>query len=265
MKKLFALVLLLCSLLSLTACAGEQTKTIYLLETVDCQLIQADMDRSYRAEANIYDKNGAMTGRKTTDSQGFSMEWTVQTDEYGRVVQMAGTDRYGTQHTWQYTYDAWGNVQTLSKIVGSHRVNYEVNTWDSQGRILTREFWINDDMTKTEYIYDGDRLEKQVTYSGDQEVSKVLYNYDSQGRLKRVVYYTGKALTRGTDYSYSEDGRTTYIEDSAKKSRTEQTHDENGNLVRSVVYNKDGKVLETYEYTYRAVKIPADWPRKTEQ
>lgn len=262
MKRLCAIFLLSCILFGMTACGREEMKTIYLLETVYCQDTRSGGRMEYYSEENTYDENGAMLSHKTNDAMWSITIWTVETDEFGRVVKMTGTNSYGTDSTWLYTYDTWGNVYTLSKYIGEHRQNHEVNVYDANGNLLSQEFWISDDLYETEYIYADDRLVQQVKRHDGEETGKVLYCYDEQGRVKTETCYGRESVTEIQEYSYSEDGRTTYIDYSRAGKREELVQDENGNLILRIVYNEDGEIVYRYEYTYRAVQIPADWPRK---
>ena len=105
--------------------------------------------------------------------------------------------------------------------------------------------------------------------SADGTVTEVVsWVYNDQGQLIQRLYYEDASADTpyGTDtFTYSEDGLTRTMTSTLQTSlsggqkKVIATFDEFGNLLREETVS--GSTSTVREFSYRAVRIPADWPR----
>lgn len=287
MKRAFALLLALCLLLSLAACGEPEatkdrdkqtnssqtsttqpqelgTKTIYVLV---CQKTESYADGVLcysESITNYYDANGLLTKQERTDKDGKTETYTAELDKYGRVVSLTYAGE-GITKSYTYKYDRWGNV---ARERFDREVDYLNKSWtyDADGNLLNYE---EKDLFTTiseQYTYENGRLHSIVKYYGKTETGTRIYDYDEQGRVANISYYDPGEDTPWCSYvySYSEDGLTTYADRKSKNPTLEQrlttVVDAYGNIIREE--DAEGGRTTVIEYTYQAIEVPADYPRK---
>lgn len=193
------------------------------------------------------------------DGTFYRMDYTYSDyDEYGYengvTYKNSGEYKPGDPYESTTTVDITNQVDSSGRVTERWTYNsYESGdytrdtdyhyTYTYDGNTLTQADW---EMTEDSYTLTGtrtyDEYGHQISYStkstwddGDTSTSESTHTYElkSDGTPISEVYV----------YSY------TGFDGVTKESRTEYTYDENGNLVKMVETDEDGKV-ETEEYTY---------------
>lgn len=129
---------------------------------------------------NTYDKNGNIIG-----------EYHYTYDQYGETLEK---DSY----TVKYEYDG-KNRMTRKEVFNLNRQRIEeesytiVSKYDEDDKIITRDMYTFDrDLKKAEeYKYDEDQalIEKTVWLSYGSTVPDIIYKYDEEGYVNKMVYY----------------------------------------------------------------------------
>lgn len=287
MKKILSLTLALAMLFTLAACGEPEdtknqdkqpgssqttttqpeevgTKTIYVLVSQTTTKYEGDTLEYSTSIQNYYDDNGLMVKQERTDKNGTTVTYTAETDEYGRVVRLSYTVN-GSVISYTYDYDKYGNV---IREVFDREVDYVRKSWkyDASGNLLSYKEEELFSTISDKYIYEDGKLHSVERYYGDLQNRICIYDYDSQGRIAHIFYHDpGEDTPWCTDvYSYSDDGLTTYIDREFNMPTLEQQEvtvvDAYGNIIRQESIEGSRKTVT--EYTYQAIEIPADTPRK---
>ncbi len=228
MKKILALLLTVCLMVSLCACS----LTDKLAEGVQQGLSDLAAQLSSPSVAS-----------ETTE--------TIETGADGVVTR--------TRTVTEYTYDENGNV--LTSVVtttnddGTVFVTTETNEYDENGNI-THETYETSEGYKSEDIYEYDENGNTIhsTYtSSDGFSSESTYEYDENGN-QTLQRYVDSDYSSETVTIYNEDGypidvvNTTVQEGETIVDHTVNTYDENGMLLVSE-FDENGFTTKT-EYTY---------------
>ena len=198
-----------------------------------------------------YTYNGANQVKTTKNSRGQTA--TYEYDKAGRVTKQA--DEAGTI---TYTYDANGNVLTVSEVPKASEK--EQSTEDGEDSENSQSSVSANTITRT---YDA--LNRVKTYT-DAKGNTIGYEYDEFGNLTKLTYPDGKAVTytydkngnrltatdwnnRTTAYAYDKNGRlikTTRADGSVEN----RTYDDAGQLLTIKDQAKDGTVITDLTYGY---------------
>ncbi|MBE6977769.1 MAG: hypothetical protein E7438_03900 [Ruminococcaceae bacterium] len=274
MKKIIAIALLLSMALSLTACSvgsslptttqpeNVPTKTIYVLaKQTTTHYVGEEVTDQYSFE-NTYDEKGFLAKQLWARSDGVVIEMEVENDEYGRVIRMSQTVNDETAVV-EYTYDAYGNTASTVRTSNGVVISNEKYTYDADGNILVEErTYRGGDVSSSKRIYENGRLVKTEMYSGEELNQIDVYEYNDQGQITARKTCTEKGVVLATYlYTYSDDGRTTTITNEKWRLSTSTTVDEHGNVIRTESKDAGGGTI--IEYTYIAIEIPENYPRKS--
>jgi len=202
-------ILLLVAVLLCGCGKTAEVENPYRIKTQILETYRQDKTETVRTEY-IYDENG----------------WLVETQTY---------DDEEWWYTTKFILDENGNSHGSEKIYADGTVMKEVMlTLDEQGRMLTSESYLNDELEKTtEYGYndDGQITKWYITtidmFGGENRTSYIDSTYDRDGNLIREdILYEPKNETGYNLYIY-----------------------ENGQLVREESYEGDSLTLHK-EYTF---------------
>jgi len=202
-------ILLLVAVLLCGCGKTAEVENPYRIKTQILETYRQDKTETVRTEY-IYDENG----------------WLVETQTY---------DDEEWWYTTKFILDENGNSHGSEKIYADGTVMKEVMlTLDEQGRMLTSESYLNDELEKnTEYGYndDGQITKRYITtidmFGGENRTSYIDSTYDRDGNLIREdILYEPKNETGYNLYIY-----------------------ENGQLVREESYEGDSLTLHK-EYTF---------------
>lgn len=272
LKKLFSIVLAIGILLTLAACHSAPTtapetemKTIYVLLEKKCTESYKNSKHFYIAERNTYDEQGKLIQRELGFEGGKMIVQIPELDEYCRVVRMTRVDGDQT-HTWEYTYDQYGNLTLERQLTNGDLHWMQEWIYDAEGKLLSMVIESNPVKTSYTYVYENGVIVQEIIVqeiiTSQQRAEVIVYDqveeYDEQGRRVKQTRYQNGEVVQVYQYSYSEDGLTTYTQFGGIT--VAETVDENGNLVRYEQTGRDSTLL--YEYTYQAIQIPADNPRR---
>jgi YD repeat-containing protein len=225
---------------ALTAIDGDQNTTSYTYDgdRVIATVVTDKNGNVVSKSADTYDANGNVL--TTVDGDG---NVTVNVYDDNRLI--ATTVGYGTAaaatttytydaagnrtaetdpdgNTTSYTYNAAGQVLTVSNALGT-----TTNTYDDAGNLLSTTDALGRVQT---YSYDGNRVVNSTWYNRDGTIANVLvYTYDADGNLLQAssfagtytMTYDGNRLLTRTDpsgltltYSYDDNGNVTSVQDS---------------------------------------------------
>ena len=272
MKRILAVFIALCLCLALAACAGNplpsesgtsssapmEKKTVYVQLTAKTISRVGDEETVNSIITNVYDDQGVLVSR--TYQYDTSWTYTAENDAYGRVTRLTCTTSSGTA-VMEYTYDQQGNVLSIIASQDGVAVQTEQNTYDADGNLLTHELIAGDYNSKEVYTYQQGKVTKKELYRDGTLSQYEVYNYDDQGRiLSRETHLENGALWATSEYTYSEDGLTTYINCEKYKLSSVEVRDANGNLLRTESIDAGGGSIT--EYTYQAIEIPQNYPRQ---
>ncbi|MCX7746261.1 MAG: right-handed parallel beta-helix repeat-containing protein [Clostridia bacterium] len=201
----------------------------------------------YDARGNLTKKiqplNGVEAYSGTDDPLKFAITYYTLTDSYvfkGLLQKVYNNDSNGQEVT--YTYDANGNIQTVTEKVSSTVSNVKTYQYDAAGLLRS---YISPGKTKITYFYDASgRLEKTVV--GDKndatKSSTTVTTYDAAGNVTKKISpnqyrnsddqlaashsYSGDY---GTRYTYYPDGKVKKLVD-PENNETSYTYNAVGNL-----------------------------------
>lgn len=280
MKRLFALILSISTLLSCAACykvflpggshnggettAPSQTEPEIADETQQIQnLITAG---EYQQAYDLLEAIETPTPEQVNLRKGFHYQLVEEKRDDGSIL---------------YTYDSRGNLIHKVNNIRDEEYTY---TYDEKDNLLTEEYQLGDYSTKTENIYDQDGVltdcyystnngkslhygysyaydqngnvtEKNTCSYGEEYTWKSAYTYDDRGNVLTEKSYASGELISTTTYTYDENNNvltkdvvSTYDFENA---HTDYTYDENGNLLTEEE-TTDSYVFYRYTCTYDA-------------
>lgn len=125
-------------------------------------------------------------------------------------------------------------------------------TYDSKGRLTSRELGTDDHWQKSEITYDSDGNMIEIKNSDDDGFRDIWKNiYDSKGNKIKEEYETSYGDRRITEYTYDSKGnliKEEFESDGGSKNVTEYIYDSKGNLIKKEF--KSDYQSSTTEYTY---------------
>ena len=239
MKKLFCVLLVLTTFLSIAACAAEKQNmvTIYIPDTD----IQIDPDSTQRTVTYLFEEGWQ-------EKESFRVT-------YSGNVEILGVGKDAPTMIFN-------GKTVITEIAGVYRSEA---TFDDNGRQISRItpfLTENATVAKMEFTFTYDTHGRKLT-----QVTKYSYP-DKTEPVTETQTYTYEETETGSKGTFTE-GNTTYvleydknyrpvakvtITDGQEVSRTESEYDEHGNQVKTVTYDRGQKISEA-EYTYKAVEV----------
>ena len=226
-------ILLLIAVLLCGCGKTEKVENPYRIKTQIWESYQQDKTQTVRTEY-IYDENG----------------WLVETQTY---------DDEGWWYTTKFILDENGNSHGSEKIYADGTVMKEVMlTLDEQGRMLTSESYLNDELEKTtEYGYNDDGLivKRNTTtidmFGGENRTSYIDSTYDKHGNLIREdILYMPNNESEYNLYIYENDQlvrEENYVGDRLNLYK-EYTFDDTG-LIQTALTKKGENFIQTKHIT----------------
>lgn len=262
MKKLTALLLILCVTLTLAACGGEpagptepETKTVYLLATQVYDYEGEDItDITIKYD---YDEKGNIT--KITQSEGEQeMVVTCVCDESGKLMSRTMVTGETTIVT-KYTYDENGNMTNQTTYTNEEVTQSFAYTYDEQGRQISVTSESRDLERVTTYTYGEHELPiaMSVTQNG-VVVQTTTFTLNEEGKHTAAVNAgaDGEVATKlEVVYEGSTETRTTTDTQGNVIQTQVRTYDENGNVIQEKVTSH--YFSYTCTYTYITMEVPA--------
>lgn len=225
MKKVFPLFLAMLMALSLCACGaddGGKTED----GGKDGKVTAAKLTQVIRTEKGV-------------DGKDRTMKSTVEYDEDHYIIA-----------TKSYLDDKLGYAVTYDKDLNKPLVEL---TYDDNGEIIDR--------TENTYDKKGNCVEKTSVYTVDGKdiTLKRISTYDANGNVLTEASYEDGKLSYEQRYTYTADGklaRESYINsDGLEEAYTENTYDDQGNLLSVKVDGMLSGSYVTYENTYENGKL----------
>jgi len=189
-------------------------------------------------------------GELIRETNPLGNSWTYNYDLAGRLIKSSLPD--GTKVT--YTYDA---INRLSQIEfqKDNKSKYIYYSYDKIGNLLS----VEDNVGDIRYNYDS---MNRVVQRKDTFGNIVRYQYDSAGRLIKLIYPDGKAIT----YSYDADNNLIQIKD-FKGNITQFKYDEDDNLIKTIypngyytvyTYDDNNRLTSIKNYNPNGVEVTGD-------
>lgn len=285
MKKIIALTLAACMLLTFTACGSEpRTETRYAMQTqiyeapdnVICQETVFHYTDDGKIVSMVTTENGAEASRVNyelnedgllwkqitiADGASSTMEYTYTLDDAGNPIRVEQTQDGQPYSTSERTYDGEGNLLTQKNTYALNGMTSTI-TYDASGNILELETDYGEGRVYgTEYTYDekGNPLTSVTDDAAGQR--RTVYEYDAQGRETGTTEY----LEDGSVNQYSEttyDGLTetirSYGGDGTMHAYSVTTRDEHGNILTQEHYDQNESLMFRQSFTWLALEVPAD-------
>ncbi len=192
-----------------------------------------------KTEQATTDANGA-AGLSATVT-GTPRTWTYTYSSFGQVLTATGP-RTDVNDTTSYTYDAQGNLATVTNAVG-HVTTF--SNYDANGR-ARRITDANGLVTDLAYTPRGWLLSRSVSGPGISETTS--YLYDNAGQLKKVTLPDNSFIS----YTYDDAHRLTGLSDSAGNSIA-YTLDAIGNRIKEQVKDPNGTLARQTSRVYDAL------------
>ena len=234
MKKIVAFVSAMACVFSIAGCAKtEKVENPYRIKTQIHETYHLDSTQTIRTEY-IYDENG----------------WLVETQKYNNEEWW---------NTTKFILDENGNSHGSEKVAADGTIMTEVMlTTDEQGRMLTSESYINDELEKTtEYGYnkDGQMTKRYTTaidmFGGENRTSYIDSTYDKHGNLIREdILYMPQNESEYNLYIYENDQlvrEENYVGDRLNLYK-EYTFDDTG-LIQTALTKKGKTYIQTKHIT----------------
>lgn len=267
MKKLLALILISCILLSGCGLRVAIDAADSVLETAP---------ELQRVESSIYLIHGITTeyadGREERqrfefDNRNFPRSCTYYldgnetgtdtytVDEKGSILTVTPDYPDGKVQTFSYTYDENGNILTEEGYIGDS-LDYTAEYSYNESGILIRKAITSLTGLRSEYSYDArGREQERLDYDGDVLQYRTVTEYADHGKkLSVTVYCSDGSVTRREEYSFdAKSSKETVLEYSGEDSLLQKrvvTYDTHDNPMMEEVYGPDGTLIST---TYRHI------------
>lgn len=206
-------------------------------------------------KTNSYDDGGHLLFSETTyheDNVSSSVEYTY--DEDGRVLTSASMSENGIPDGEDvYTYDEEGRVLTHYRRWGEHDSSstWDTYTYDKEGNLLS-ELNRSDifdeyekELTTRTYDSDNNLLTTEHDHGADGTVeTRETYTRDAKGRV--LTFLRESSTAEGVSYVRL---KTCVYDSTGYQCVTEETElgETEPSLVRTAIYNVDGKLIEVDE------------------
>ncbi len=240
--------------------AQVPTKTIYILTKETWKVTQNGVTETVSG-LYYFDDNNFPIDMESKNQNGYTVATaTFECDAYGQILTRTVTAGNESQ-TIEYTYDDRGLILTQVASREGQIVERYQCTYNEAGLMITKcyENIVEETTQSYSYEYQNGTLCKEEAWIDGELWYTVENTLDAQNRIAYSVMYDAcGTLFRELFYSYSADGLTTTIENENGKSV--EVRDEHGNVLSYSYEGVEGKEIRTY--TYRAIEVPADSPRR---
>ncbi len=261
MKKLTAVLLVLCLALSMAACdaASGKTETIY----VNTRTVRAVYEQEIVTEYT-YSSNGELASSTMYFNGKVYQKLSRRLSGGVYYITIEDADGNQTLQTNTSTYDEQGNVAKVETGSGGNTVSSTTYTYDDSGKMLTATTVTSVATTATKYTYDdrGNMTSAEVTVTGSTpSYSLTTYTYNEKDYVTKEssLDADGNVLSY-LEYSYAEDdsSRTvTHFEGEGTPTGEVDlyTYDVHGNVLTQTT-TLDGEVAQIITYEYEAMEVP---------
>ena len=195
----------------------------------DRGLLVKEINPANKVTVYTYDANGNLVSK--VDEEGYTTSFAYDPENNLKKI------TYHDGKQVEYQYDALNQVIGMKDWLGE--TTYEL---DALGRLLKVKDYQNQ---ITEYTWSSTGEKQSIKYPDDSVVS---YEYDALGRMTKVT----DAQNKVTTYQYDQLGNLTQklLPNGVK---TKYQYDALSRITRLSNYNKMGKLLDDYKYSYDAV------------
>lgn len=251
MKKLIAVAAAL--MLILSGCAKRSADSEYDREELShVQFTDGDGNPGGKRIYKYY-PNGLLADMSVNDSVGNSVLYESYTyDEDGNMTKK---DIYSeTEHEMHiYTYEKSLLVTeetTIEAVSGKNKASE-----NEDAEYIESESHVPYSLSTYSYTSDSEKELVTVTDSEGNVTEMRRFIYDDEGRLKKERIFSGsESYLGGIEYTYGTSGDLPILKEyvgqaSSVYSKEEMTY-ENGNLVKTVRYDKNGALCETVTIDY---------------
>ena len=224
-------------------------------------------DALIEGTAYTYNEQSKILTKKVTEQSGIS-EYTYTYDEAGNLVSetIKAANQIHRKIVYTYTFGKDGTI--LQSVSTYYRLDTQtgktVETFDSAGRLLLREYYSGTDDTPEDtdrWVYDSKGNLVSEEYN-DTYTKETTWEYDRKGRLVSECTYRDGVLYNRKLYTYDKKGNLLETRDDLEVTgetkrqyyRTEYTYDRKGNkLSEKAFYSFNGNwevFRNHFTYTY---------------
>ncbi len=263
MKRFYALLLLVCLVLTLAAC-GQQTKTVYVKTKVVTTILGRELRYEYTYSANGKPK----TIKSYLDGELYQ---SASSRTNGNINYLTLTDRNDKQQvqTTEYFYDDQGRVIEEDIYINGYSSTNNTYTYDEAGHLVKILAKGTNATVTTEYTYDENGLvtaQTQTVTGEEPDFSHIVYTYNEKGWvILEQIYGEDQVLESYNEYVYEGEFHsvmTTFRGDGTPDGTvTAKTFDEHGNLIEELI-TIDGEEAQKTVNTYEAMEVPVDEGKK---
>ena len=235
MKKLFAAILLVTTLLTLAACGNKNNNGS--VDNPDSDLITVWLIAEISEGRNnkttyTYDEKGNFLSSTVyfRDQAMITTEWTYDNDDkVAKVMTYSHNEPTDGPAYLSFSYDEQDRLARIRCLdENDDELWFYIYTYDEKGNLIKRE---DEDRYVTNYTYDDhNRIISETSFWDSSQASHYEYTYDDNGFLIK---------------KYAENRSEIY------------TNDDNGNPIEIVYYDANGEESSTYRLTYTSVRVSA--------
>lgn len=247
-----------------------QNKSLKIFLTIIAILVSVNLIGCGLKNENYIENTNGKTSKIETDIENESLE----ENESNSSAILTPAIRTKRNTKWKYNndgdiyidwdiediYDNVGNlVKTNSYNFEGKLYHWTENAYDSTNNKI-KSISFNEDGSideKIEYEYDECLyLSKIIYYSPNGSItSEVTYQnqYDGKGNIiKSVSFDADRNITSVIENQYNEKNELIYYCYSRDDyvSQESYMYDDEGNITKEIFYDKEGKIIESYEYIY---------------
>lgn len=208
----------------------------------------------YEEKKNIYNENGDLVYSSKTDVYGLVETTEKEFNAYGDPIIITSTNKSGKVFVSKYEYDERQNLIKLTTKSDNY-FSYVLCTYDEEDNRIKEEIVSNNgEKTVNEYEYDSTkRITKQKVIDSSGSVTSDEYVYDADGNKIKIIRINKTGSVSEYDYKFDKNGNlileTHRIDDKISYSRS-LTYNDANNLLRDILKNERGKLLEKSDYMY---------------
>lgn len=177
-------------------------------------------------------------------------------DGFGNLLEDVKFSDYGeiTGKT-VYQYDNKGHLISEETFDDTDELEEKITLQRDEKGNISKEFvhYLDDSKDTIEYHYDADgKLVKKLLLGGDGEIEREeIFTYD-KGLLISEKTIEDEEVVKEATYEYNEKGQVIGLELTEDDGETSlvSEYDENGNRVKFLKYDGNGKLLEKHLYAY---------------
>lgn len=232
-------------------------KTVYVHTSVT-----REVGNTVNRTEYLFDEEDRVTDVRVYTNDQETNCHSVECDEYGNFIKWISTDGKVTE----YSYDMSGHSLGYAIYNGMELISSVEYTWNGDLRTsVTNKIPSSGMEQRAVLTYDSQgRLIRQDTFVNGTLSNYAVYTSDAKGRVATAeTFLPDGTLSMGSTHVWDKDKETvvTTLPDGTVSQTTETVYDGNGNLLSQTVWDGQGNVVTKETHTWKAIQVPVDCPR----